>query len=487
MKREDIYNGITDIDDGLIDGAAAKKKRRSPARFWVPAVAAVLALAVGLTALWPGGGPVNEPPAYSPAPGGTVRTLAAAVDPEQAPYVDWREDEAGLEAWNRQERARREALADYNGELDGFFSRVMGQFLTGEKGKNKVVSPLNLYMALAMLAETTDGESRGQILGLLGVESTQALREQVDAVWKGTYRNDGVAATVLANSLWQREDMEYVQSTMDTLAEDYHVSSFQGTMGSEAMDQALRDWINEQTAGLLEEQAQGLYLHRDTVLALASTVYFKDMWDQKFLEENTEPGVFHAPGGDVERDFLHQTLPDEAVYRGSRFTAVRKWFENKDGWMWLILPDKGVPPEKLAGDEEVAQLLSGAWSGPDGEHWKRAKIELSMPKFDISADAELSEGLKALGVTDVFDDKLADFSPMLGEGAEAWVGQVDHAARVTVDEKGCTGAAYTVIAVYGSAGPAEREKVVFTLDRPFLFAVQNSAKLTLFAGVVNEP
>lgn len=479
MKREDIYNGITDIDDDLIDGAAAKTKRRKTVRFWVPAVAAVLAICVGLTALWPRGRDI--PAEYSPAPGGMVRSLAAAVDPVQAPYV---EGEPGFELWIGQQRARWEAQEDCRGELDGFFSRVMGQFLTGEKGKNKIVSPLNLYMALAMLAETTDGESRGQILDLLGAESTEALREQVDSVWKGTYRNDGSVAAVLANSLWLREDMEYAQSTMDTLAEDYHASSFQGTMGSEAMDQALRDWIDEQTGGLLKEQSQGLFLDPETVLALVSTVYFKDMWDQKFREENTELGVFHAPGGDVKRDFLHQTFWDEAVYRGSRFTAVRKRFQD-EGWMWLILPDKGTAPEKLAEDAEVAQLLSGAWSGPDEEHYRYAEIELSMPEFDVSSDLELSEGLKALGVTDVFDDTRADFSPMLGEGG-AFVNRVEHAARVMVDEEGCAGAAYTVIAVYGSAGPREREKVAFTLDRPFLFAVQNEAYLTLFAGVVNE-
>lgn len=486
MKNEDIYNGITEIDDALIDRAVQRKPRRpGRRRLWVPAVAAVLALCVGLAVLGPGGRKL--PPAYNPAPGGTVRTLAVAVDPEQAPYVDFFEDEAAHEAWTGEQQVRREALADYHGELGGFFSRAMGQFLTGEKGKNKVISPLNLYMALAMLAQTTDGESRAQILDLLGAADMESLRAQAGAVWRGTYRNDGAAATVLANSLWLREDMEYVQTAVDSLAEDYHASSFQGTMGTAAMDQALRDWINEQTGGLLREQAQGLYLGPETVLALVSTIYFKDMWDQKFMEENTEPGVFHAPGGDVERDFLHQTIPDGAVYRGSRFTAVRKQFQGSDGWMWLILPDKGTAPEKLAEDVEVSQLLSGAWSGPGEEHYRYAKIELSMPKFDVSSDLELSKGLQALGVTDVFDDTRADFSPILGEGAEAFVGRAEHAARVTVDEEGCAGAAYTVLGVFGSAGPREWEKVVFTLDRPFLFVVQNSARLDLFAGVVNEP
>lgn len=484
MKNEDIYNGITEIDDELIDRAGRRKPRRpGRRRLWAPAVAAVLALCVGLAALGLGGR--EQTPAYSPAPGGTVRTLAAAVDPEQAPYVDYFEDEAAHEAWAGEQQARREALADYHGELDGFFSRAMGQFLTGEKGKNKVISPLNLYMALVMLAQTTDGESRAQILDLLGAADMESLRAQAGAVWRGTYQNDGTAATVLANSLWLREDMEYVQAAVDSLAEDCHADSFQGTMGTEAMDRALRDWIDQQTGGLLREQAQGLYLAPETVLALASTVWFQDRWDGTFPEENTAPGVFHAPRGDVERDFLHQTILHGALYRGERFTAVRKWFQGSDGWMWFILPEKGTAPEKLLGDEELSQLLSGAWSASK-EHRQDARVVLSVPKFDVSSDLELSEGLKALGVTDVFDSTRADFSPLLGEDEGACVSQVDHAVRVAVDEEGCSGAAYTVMVTVGAVNRLI-EEVTFTLDRPFLFVVQNSARLDLFAGVVNEP
>lgn len=485
MKREDIYNGITEIDDALIDGALGKKKRRGAARFWVPAVAAGLAVCVGLTALWPR--ERDLPEVYSPAPGGTVQTLAAAVKPEQASRVNWIEDEAAYALWEQEQQVRWAAQKDCRGELDGFFNQVMEQFLSEGRG-NKIVSPLNLYMALAMLAETTGGESRAQILDLLGAESMDALREQVGRVWNAAYCDDGSAATVLANSLWLREDMDYVQSAVDTLAEQYHASSFRGTMGSEAMDQALRDWVDQQTGGLLKEQSQGLFLDPNTVLALASTVYFRDKWGQIFLEEDTAPAVFHAPSGNVERDFLYQTIEDTAVYRGSRFTALRKWFDTSSGgWMWLVLPNRGTGPEELLGDEELDALLSGAWSGGDQEHYSRAKVRLAMPKFDISSDRELSEGLKALGVTDVFDDTLADFSPILGEDAEASVSAVEHAVRVAVDEEGCTAAAFTVITVMGNAAPAELETVDFTLDRPFLFAVQDTGYMTLFAGVVNEP
>ena len=46
--------------------------------------------------------------------------------------------------------------------------------------------------------------------------------------------------------------MTYSQQTLDTLAKVYFASSFSGQMGSEAYNQALRDWLNQQTEGLLE-------------------------------------------------------------------------------------------------------------------------------------------------------------------------------------------------------------------------------------------
>ena len=41
-----------------------------------------------------------------------------------------------------------------------------------------------------------------------------------------------------------------------------------------------------------------------------------------------------------------------------------------------------------------------------------AEIHWSVPKFDVDSNLELTDALKALGVTDVFDFDKADFSPL---------------------------------------------------------------------------
>ena len=125
-----------------------------------------------------------------------------------------------------------------------------------------------------------------------------------------------------------------------------------------------------------------------------------------------------------------------------------------------------------------------------GREWKNSKyvdINLSMPKFDVSSDLDLTESLKALGITDVFDPSLSDFSPMTKDADEIYLSQARHAARVLVDEEGCQAAAYNIMADVGMGGPPD-EEVDFVLDRPFLFVITDGPReLPLFAGIVNQP
>lgn len=215
-------------------------------------------------------------------------------------------------------------------------------------------------------------------------------------------------------------------------------------------------------------------------MALASTICFRAKWRNEFLEENTKEGVFHSPGGDTDCRYMYQNSQD-IYYWGERFSAVGKYLEDS-GTMWLILPDEGVDAEKLLTDEETMDFI---FSGGMWEKSKNTTIHLTMPKFDVSSDTSLIDGLSALGITDIFDVEKADFSPLIKNESGVIVSEAKHAVRVTADEKGCTAAAYTVMMAAGSAMP--QGEAEFVLDRPFLFVITNLSGLPLFAGIVNQP
>lgn len=421
--------------------------------------------------------------------------IAAPVYPEMAPYPDEMSfldeksgefDSDGMDAaytaWREDRQKQYSQPEGYADSLAPFFSSSIPSFLAASQSENAVCSPLNVYMALALLAEVTGGDCRQQILDLLHAGDLNALRTQAGHVWNAHYCADSASTCVLANSVWLEEGMLYNADTLKTLADSYYASAFQGDLGSEEMDALLRDWINEQTGGLLEEQAQNLHMDPQTVLALASTIYYRAKWSNEFREEGNTEGIFHGPAGDIPVTYMNQTQTYGPYFWGEDFGAVSLGLEDGSR-MWLILPDEGLAPSDLLESGHALDLILGDWASTENQ--KSLRVNLSLPKFDVAADVNLKDSLKALGITDAFDPHKADFTPILPED-NCWLDSVSHAARVAIDEEGVTAAAYTVMLMCGSAMPPE-EEMDFILDRPFLFVITSRDNLPLFAGVVRNP
>ncbi len=370
----------------------------------------------------------------------------------------------------------------YKEGLEDFCYTTMKEFLSEADGENKVYSPLNVYIALSMLAEVTNGNSREQILNLLGEESIEGLRDKVSNLWSANYNDDGTVTSVLANSLWLDETVEFEQAVINTLAEKYYASSYTGKMDSEEINALFHDWLNEQTRGLLKEEAEQISLDSDAIMALASTIYLKARWSDTFWEEKTHKDTFHAVSGDIECDFMYQKIRKE-LYCGDNFACVYKELENS-GDMWLVLPNEGVTVDELLEDEAVMNMVmdSSAWQDK-----REVIVNLYMPKFDVSSEIDLTGELKALGVTDVFDSKMSDFSPLVKNREDIFLSQAKHAARVITNEDGCEATAFTAVVAYGAAMREPLKEIDFVLDRPFMFVITGADGTPTFAGVVNQP
>ena len=147
------------------------------------------------------------------------------------------------------------------------YQNLIEQMLVSEN-ENTVCSPINLYIAFAMLAETSDGNTRQQILDMLGAQDMDTLRENVSSLWESNYADTPALKSVLANSLWLDKEETYNDTTLQRLAEQYYASTFRGTPGSKEMDQALQTWTDNNTGGLLKEYTKDMAIAPDTVFEL---------------------------------------------------------------------------------------------------------------------------------------------------------------------------------------------------------------------------
>ena len=502
MNREQLSDAIGRLDDEMI-ASVGSARRRTPWWQAAVAVAACLCLVAGGLAVWPhlrggdippiAGAPTDGDVSTAPdsmetdephnAIASVKETLAAPRYPVMAPrpaeYVqpawdDWRD---GIAAQRQQIEGQTDGMTD-------FYRRTMATFLAGDKGENRVYSPLSAYMALSMLAEVSEGDSRQQILRLLGQSSLSALRTKNSALWNGVYLDDGAVLSRLANSLWLAEGQrwQYDTNTAARLAQHYYASVFKGQMGDPTYDAALQEWINQQTDNLLAEQASDLQFDSNTALALASTVCFKAKWVSEFNPAATRDGVFHAAAGDVACRYMKKGGGGFGFF-GDKFTAIHEGLGDGGYEMFFFLPNKGVSVDELLGDSQVLEVLE---QFDNSSLAKFLHITATIPQFDVASDRNLTEGLQALGVTDVFDPQKGNFGGILSPQTEpVFVSKVDHAVRVAIDEEGVTAAAYTVEMLDGMG--AAMDVLDFVLDRPFLFAITGPGNTVLFMGVVEQP
>lgn len=411
---------------------------------------------------------------------GHALMLASPNYPETVEYREDMSQEEILEYYSA--RVEKGQLSQtYSSRLGGFTEKIMPALLSNSGDQNRVCSPLNLYLSLAMLTEITDGSTKSQLLDLLDCQDEDALRETADAVYRTNYTFDPTFVSKLANSLWLSDDLRYFQPPISTLSETYRATVYSGRMGSGEYDEMLRSWADENTGGLLEGMTSSLHFDPETVISLASTVYFSGRWSEEFSENMTETGIFHTPSKDVEADFMHAKR-DTSYFRGDHFSAINLNISDGPCSLWLFLPDEGVSTDELINSGEITDFLS---VGITQRNSKFVNVNMSIPKFDVMDGADIKSSLKALGVADIFDPDSADFSPLVGDD-KAFLSGIMHDVRVKIDEEGIEGAALTVSAVAGDPMPPD-EKVDFILDRPFVFAVTTYNDCPIFAGVVNEP
>ena len=420
-------------------------------------------------------------------PAGKATVLSKAVYPEMAPYPALAEESTYMsdpvdpfDAWYDSVRSVRNQPEGYDEGFDKFFSASAPIFLADAGNENRVYSPLSLYMALAMTAEVSDGNTRQQLLDALSSRDIDTLRSHARSVWLANFMDDGASKSILANSMWTNRLKSYNPDTVKNVSDNYYASVFSGSPESDEYNEMFRNWINEQTDGLLSDNIQDHRMSPDMVLTLASTVNYSGKWAEAFDKERTAEGTFHAPDGDIQCDFLNGDMLT-SFCRGENFAAVSLDIEG-NGSVRLILPDDGVTVSELINDSRTMDYMMKRSVYDDSI---RACTHISLPAFDVSSETDLIDGMKKMGITDAFDANTADFSPLCD--GDIAITKAEQASRVVIDEDGCKAASYTVIEMTEGFEEISPDEISITFDKPFIFEIVSETGMPVFTGIVNTP
>ena len=143
-----------------------------------------------------------------------------------------------------------------------------------------------------------------------------------------------------------------------------------------------------------------------------------------------------------------------------------------------LLPDETTNIENYV-NQLTGERLHAILASPIDE-----SVEIALPKFKAEFSAELSENLKALGMTDAFDGANADFTALgTSDEGNIYISRVLHKTFIQVDEEGTkAGAATAVEAATGSAALYPHSVL---LNRPFVYMIVDlETGLPIFLGAL---
>jgi serpin B len=388
------------------------------------------------------------------------------------------------------------AGADAPARADDAFGADLYRVLGGAGAGNLVFSPASIAAALQMALLGARGETAAELaraLHLGGPEAAVSARASLRLLggMLGESLDQAAAAGRedftfrMPNTMWVQSGLplqpEFLSGIADAAAAAVRDADFIHEHDKARTE--INRVIAEQTAGTIRDLIPpGVFDHL-TRLVLASAIYLKAAWANKFPAGATDEMPFHltpGSGGDetVPVPMMHLTS-NLGYRRADGYQVVLLPYAAVPLTMAIVLPDGPLDPlsERLTGGG-VRGLLGGV---------QPTRVRLSMPRFRITAQFGLKPALERLGVVRAFGPGDADFTGIT-TAEKLYISHVLHKAYIDVDENGTEAAAATAVVARAVAHRIEPTPVAVTVDRPFLFAITDTATgVPLFLGHVTNP
>ena len=342
------------------------------------------------------------------------------------------------------------------------------------EGKNVLISPLSIQVALAMTANGASGQTLEEMQALLGGDIPLDELNAYLYEYVNTLPSSDKYKVELANSIWFREQsgFEVYESFLQTNADYYKSQAYAAPFDDTTVEQ-INKWVDVHTDGMIKEVVDEI--DPLTMMYLINALVFDAEWAVPYDEYSVHDGTFTALGGkacDVE-----YMSAEEGYYLETK-DAVGFAKNYKDGKYRFVtlLPDEGVDVYDYIASLDGETMLNAL------DNMERTSVLATMPKFSYEYDLEMKDVLKSLGMPTAFTDG-ADFSAMSNH--DLHIGAVIHKTFIEVAEKGTRAGAVTSVGMMEECAPMYQ--AVIKLDRPFVYLIiDTETNLPLFVGTVAE-
>lgn len=361
-----------------------------------------------------------------------------------------------------------------------FAMRLYERLQKAQGGENIFISPFSIAAVLTMTyngALNQTQQDMAQILGLTGLSIEEI--NHAYALLRSLLVSHSIGTKLaIANSLWARAGLLFDPVFRTRCIEDYAAKIASLDFTDPQTLQTINDWVESKTQNKIKKLLKPGDINAQTVLVLINAVYFKGIWQKQFNPAKTKEGLFNLLDGNQQKCAMMHQNGGYAYLQQADFQAISLPYGDGHLSMLIFLPD---PSSSLAQFHQ--QLNTEHW-----ENWlskfQETQIDLSLPRFKIEYEIELSETLAKLGMGIIFGPQ-ADFRAMFADTGNLAINQVRHKTFLDVNEEGSEAAAATAVVMLRKAMPSKRR---MSVDRPFFCAIRdNQSGAILFMGSILKP
>ena len=394
--------------------------------------------------------------------------------------------------------AQQDGYEEFIDKLDAFAAKLTYEvYADGNKQSNICISPVSVYMALALATECANGETRDEILNAVGVTYDEVKNftkvlygfSNREYYYTNMMNNKKILAfEELTNSIWVDKNTTLKEDGINNLANNFNCDLFSVNFKTSEGEKAINAYIKEKTHGIIDSDID---LSPETLITLINTFYLKEVWNEdgdelKFTDKTYD---FKNVDGSVTNTKLLQGYYFEGnIYKGEGYTSF--YTRTEHGFdIKFIVPTDGHSLDEVLTSENIYNINNlGDYGYIDEENKLLHHTRVFFPEYKASFDGDLAEILQNdFGINKLFDFEQCDFSNVSDE--QLACDGVIHKCSIDVNDKGIEGAAVTVMPMAGAAGPLEGYEEVYhdyIVDRAFGFVITDGYGAVLFSGVVNS-
>lgn len=360
-------------------------------------------------------------------------------------------------------------------DIYSFTTKFIKEVNSNNKDNNYIVSPYSVEVALSMLKEGANGNTKKQINKVIQKEKTNIDNKNVK----------------LANALFIRDIYKdkIKESFTNTLKKKYKSDLLVDEFKT---PDVINNWVKEKTDGMIPETIDDT--SENFLLAIVNVISINTKWKYKFECENTEKEEFINNDKKLDVEMMSQSYDKDIKYINDDVKGIMLPY-NEDLEFIGLMPDKGL--NKFIDNLDNKSLYK--YLNSFKKIKKKQKVDLSLPRFTYEYDFEkFKDSLEKIGIKDAFDKDNANFTNIMtkkdmkevnAEDNNIYITKAIHKAKVELNESGTKAAAVTYSGMqWDSIEEKQPKSIKIKFNKPFMYIIRDKkSKEILFFGAVYEP